>query len=212
VKSQPFRPQKIVPNAKLVALDFSVPNADTLTAPITTRISSDSSETKLPPPVTKKPRTKPSVDPASKPASGITRSKQVTALRRAIIGQESAGKFNIVNPHSGALGYGQVMPENVAPWSRVALGREVSEVEFLNNPDLQILIIDHKLSQYFNRSLQTTEGDEATAVKRVAATWYSGNPNLYISTRPQFYNGHIYPSIADYSQSVLQRYQQHLQD
>lgn len=100
------------------------------------------------------------------------------------------------------------MPANVAPWSRAALGRAVSTTEFLNDPDLQIQVIDHKLGQYFNRALQITGGDEATAVKRVAAIWYSGNPNLYTSTRSQFYKGHLYPSIAVYCQSVLQRYQQ----
>jgi hypothetical protein len=202
-------------DAKLIALDFSVPKVDSLPVPVATEISGETqpNNLKLTPSPAQKPSSKPSIAPTIKtPAPKLllaeTRSKQVTALRRAIIGQESAGKFNIVNPHSGALGYGQVMPENVAPWSRAALGREVSGAEFLNNPDLQLLVIDHKLGQYFNRALQITGGDEATAVKRVAAIWYSGNPNLYASTMPQFYNGHPYPSIADYSQSVLQRYQQ----
>jgi hypothetical protein len=202
-------------DTKLIALDFSVPKVDSLPTSVVTGVSGEAkpNNLKLTVPPTKKPSSKPSIAPTIKtPAPKLllaeTRSKQVTALRRAIIGQESAGKFNSVNPHSGALGYGQVMPENVAPWSRAALGREVSGAEFLNNPDLQLLVIDHKLSQYFNRALQITGGDEATAVKRVAAIWYSGNPNLHTSTMPQFYNGHPYPSIADYSQSVLQRYQQ----
>lgn len=206
VVNQPSRPQKIAGNAKLIALDFSVQNVEPFTAPIAVKVPNQPEPSKIKPTLPKMKK------PSSKPLIAKSRSKQVTALRRAIIGQESAGKYNIVNPHSGALGYGQVMPENVAPWSRAALGREVSGVEFLNNPELQILVIDHKLNQYFNRALKVTGGDEATAVKRVAASWYSGNPNLYTSTIPQFYNGHLYPSIADYSQSVLKRYQQHLQD
>lgn len=206
VDNQPSRPQKIAEPVQLITLDFSVPNVDNLTTPVTAEVPNKPEISKI------KPRLPKVKKPLSKPLVANSRSQQVKALRRAIIGQESAGKFNIVNPHSGALGYGQVMPENVAPWSRAALGREVSGVEFLNNPELQILVIDHKINQYFNRALTVTGGDEATAVKRVAASWYSGNPNLYTSTIPQFYNGHLYPSIADYSQSVLQRYQQHLQD
>jgi len=209
----------------LVALDFSVPEADTSPTPIATEFSGElaPSDLELIPPVVKTevpPPPKPSVQPPKTPAtktptstlpSGKTRSQRVTALRRAIIGQESGGKFYIVNPHSGALGYGQLMPANVAPWSRAALGRELSVNEFLNSPELQIKVIDHKLGQYLDRALQITGGNEATAVKRVAAIWYSGNPNLYTSTRPQFYKGYRYPSIASYSQSVLRRYQQQLQ-
>lgn len=206
VENQPSQTKRTAASIKLIALDFSVQKVDDLTTSVTSQVSSKPASSKI---KTTLPKLK---KPSSKPLVTNSRSKQVTALRRAIIGQESAGKYYIINPHSGALGYGQVMPENVAPWSRAALGREVSGVEFLNNPELQILVIDHKLNQYFDRALTVTRGDEATAVKRVAASWYSGNPNLYTSTIPQFYNGHLYPSIADYSQSVLQRYQQHIQD
>ena len=222
VENQPPPLQQNAGNPQLIALDFSVQKVDSLTTSVTAvyqKPEPSKIKPKLPAKVSKKPepsKIKPKLPnlkkPSSKPSVANSRSKQVTALRRAIIGQESAGKYYIVNPHSGALGYGQVMPENVAPWSRAALGREVSGVEFLNNPELQILVIDHKLNQYFNQALRVTGGDEATAVQRVAASWYSGNPNLYTSTVPQFYNGHLYPSIADYSQSVLQRYQQQIQD
>jgi hypothetical protein len=197
--------------AKLIALDFSVPTANSASTSVALKFPtrSEPSQLDLTPPPSKS-SSQPPLSSASKTPAAITKSKQVTALRRAIIGQESGGKFWIVNPHSGALGYGQLMPENVAPWSRAALGREVSRAEFLNNPDIQLKVIDHKLSQYLDQALQVTGGDRATAVKRVAATWYSGNPNLYTSTVPQFYNGYLYPSIAAYSESVLYRYQQQL--
>jgi hypothetical protein len=136
---------------------------------------------------------------------------KVTALRRAIIGQESGGKFNIVNPHSGALGYAQLMEYNVAPWTKAALGREVSTSEFLNSRDIQIKTIDHKIGQYLERELRVTGGNEEIAIRRVASTWYSGNPRLYTSTRTQYYNGHPYPSIAEYSSKVWTKYQAELQ-
>jgi hypothetical protein len=131
---------------------------------------------------------------------------QVLALRRAIIGQESGANFRAVNRHSGALGYGQIMPFNLPSWSQEALGREVGVDEFLNSPDLQIAIIDHRLSVYWFQSLAASQGDEDEAVMRVASWWYSGKPERFSSTAAQYTSGHEYPSIAKYSQSILSRY------
>ncbi|MBD0344171.1 MAG: hypothetical protein ICV63_04950 [Coleofasciculus sp. Co-bin14] len=36
---------------------------------------------------------------------------------------------------------------------------------------------------------------------------YSGNLNLWNNTLPQYYNGRPYPSIANYTASIWQRYQ-----
>jgi hypothetical protein len=136
----------------------------------------------------------------------IAASNEITALRRAIIGQESGDNFRAVNPHSGALGYGQVMPENVPSWTKEALGRSLSTDEFLNNPDAQLKTIDHKLSQYFKGAIQKANGDEAIAVRRVASAWYSGQGDLWNDTTPQSYNGASYPSISEYTGSVFQKY------
>lgn len=133
---------------------------------------------------------------------------EVASLRQAIIGQESGANFQAVNPHSGALGYGQVMPENIPSWSKEALGYSVSKKQFLSSPELQLKIIEHKLNQYWQRALVEGGGTQEIAVRRVAAHWYSGNPSLYTSSRPQFYNGHRYPSIAHYSHQVLAKYYQ----
>ncbi|BAU14562.1 hypothetical protein LEP3755_51110 [Leptolyngbya sp. NIES-3755] len=132
---------------------------------------------------------------------------EVILIRQAIIGQESGANFKAVNRHSGALGYAQVMPENLPQWSREALGYVVSRKDFLSRPELQIAIVDFKLNQYWQRSIVASNGDVAIAIQRVAAWWYSGKPEKYTNTRQQYYNGHRYPSIADYSQSILRRYQ-----
>ena len=132
---------------------------------------------------------------------------EVLLIRQAIIGQESGANFRAINRHSGALGYAQVMPENLPSWSREALGFAVSKQDFLARPDLQIAIVDFKLNQYWQRSWAVSNGNVAVAIQRVAAWWYSGKPEKYTSTTTQFYNGHRYPSIAAYSQAVLQRYQ-----
>jgi hypothetical protein len=149
-------------------------------------------------------------DTASRHQQYVTLSDHLVALRRAIIGQESAANFRAVNPHSGALGYGQVMPANIPSWTREALGYSVSSADFLNNPDIQIQVIDHKLNQYWQDAWNASNGDVAIAVRQVASRWYSGNPLYYASTTPQFYGGRRYPSIAEYSYSILNRYSSHI--
>ena len=132
----------------------------------------------------------------------------VVALRRAIIGQESGANFRAVNPHSGALGYGQVMPANIPSWTREALGHSITSSQFLDSPELQLRVIDHKLNEYWQDALIAANGDEAIAVRRVASHWYSGKPYRYNSTQVQYRSGHRYPSVAEYTLQVLHRYEQ----
>lgn len=201
VTNQLSRPPKITNNAKLIALDFTVQKLETLTAPAVDDIP------RQPKPTNNKPTLPRAKKLTSKPLIANNRSKQVTAIRRAIIGQESAGKFWLINPDSGALGYGQLMQENVAPWTKSALGRALTVDEFLNNPELQIKTIDHKLDQYLQRELISTGGiNEEVAIRRVAAAWYSGNPKLWNDTSFQYSNGRRYPSIENYTGSVWRRY------
>ena len=61
---------------------------------------------------------------------------------------------------------------------------------------------------YLQQAMQESHGNKEQAVLMVASRWYSGDPYLYQSTQPQFYNGQTYPSIADYSQTVLQNWKQ----
>ncbi|MBD2020551.1 lytic transglycosylase domain-containing protein [Leptolyngbya sp. FACHB-36] len=132
---------------------------------------------------------------------------EVQAMLRAIVAKESSGNHRAVNPHSGALGFGQIMPELLRPWSREALGRAVSRSEFLNSPSLQVQIIAYRLNRYWQSASASSNGDESIAVRKVASLWYSGRANLFNSTTPQYYRGHRYPSIADYTLNVWRRYQ-----
>ncbi|HEY9737560.1 MAG TPA: peptidoglycan DD-metalloendopeptidase family protein [Trichocoleus sp.] len=136
---------------------------------------------------------------------GKIENAKLNALRQAIVGQESGGNFRAINPHSGALGYGQIMPENLPSWSRAALGREVGAAEFLNSPELQIAIINHKLGEYLQEEL-ASGADYDTAIRRVASRWYSGQGHLYDDPTPQFYGAGSYPSIRDYTLSILEKY------
>lgn len=75
-----------------------------------------------------------------------------SSYRDAIASIESGGDYGAVGPtHSKmgrALGKYQVMEANIGPWSREALGREVSPDEFLANPQIQDAVFDHKFQGY----------------------------------------------------------------
>ncbi|MDJ0903723.1 MAG: hypothetical protein QNJ55_33530 [Xenococcus sp. MO_188.B8] len=90
------------------------------------------------------------------------------------------------------------MPANVASWTKEALGKSLTPQQFLNDAQAQIKTIDFKLNQYFQGELGKGF-DIDTAVRRVASTWYSGQPNLYNDTRPQTYGAGSYPSIDSYT-------------
>ncbi|MEM9271524.1 MAG: tape measure protein [Cyanobacteria bacterium P01_F01_bin.143] len=130
----------------------------------------------------------------------------LTALRRAIFSQESGADFTQVNPDSGALGYGQVMPSNVPSWTTAALGHALTPDEFLANPEAQIKTIDYKLNEYLQRELKATGNNLDLAIRRVASAWYSGQAKLYDDNRPQTYNGRAYPSIRTYTYEVLEKF------
>ena len=111
----------------------------------------------------------------------LNQDQKITALMRAIIGQESAGKFNATNRHSGALGYGQVMPENVPSWTQEALGYPLTPTEFLKSPKLQLKTIKFKLAQAIASQTQPGRTQEEI-MRRVASIWYSGQAKLWDHT------------------------------
>ncbi len=145
------------------------------------------------------------------PAQVLPPTPSMVALGRAIVEKESLANSQSQNPHSGALGLAQIMPANLSQWSQDILGYRLTPDEFLNSPYLQLKIIDYKLSEYWQEALAESEQNEELAVLKVASYWYSGNPNLYNSTEPQWYRGtdsklHRYPSVAQYSNSILKKY------
>lgn len=138
----------------------------------------------------------------------------IPALKESIIGQESGGNPSAVNADSGALGLGQIMPENLAGdgqgWDWDALGRDVSPAEFLADPKLQDEIIEHQLSAI--ALSQSTDSTGATRnpeeiAKRSAAVWYSGRPEYCSSTGGEVFGAGAYPSGAEYCASIGEKYQ-----
>lgn len=153
------------------------------------------------------------------PAAALS---NIDILRNAIISQESNADSKIVNKDSGALGLGQVMPENLAPigedgeeihqsgWDYEALGEDLTAEEFLADGDKQTRIINHQLYSLYQQQLNEGHSPDE-AIKRTAAAWYSGNPDKANDPAPQPWKdsetGEVtdYPSVKDYSDQVLKR-------
>jgi cell wall-associated NlpC family hydrolase len=108
----------------------------------------------------------------------------------AIAVQESGGNYSAVNGSSGALGKYQIMPANIGPWSQRYMGQRWTPGQFLNDPRKQDALARAVLQDYFNRY----------GARGAASAWYSGQPQLHNSYRPQAGG---YPSIGAYVDQVL---------
>lgn len=89
----------------------------------------------------------------------------------AIAAKESGGRYDAVGPTHAklgrALGKYQVMEANVAPWTREALGRELSAQEFLADPQAQDAVFKHRFGKYV---AETGSPEDA------ASMWFTGRP------------------------------------
>jgi murein DD-endopeptidase MepM/ murein hydrolase activator NlpD len=136
----------------------------------------------------------------------------VTRYINAISGQESGHDYSAINAgggedSSGALGRYQFMPATMRSVAQNCPGinRIPSTTEFLNTPALQDQImrchVQGKLA-----AVQKKTSDPKTQCRMMASIHYSGNANLWNSTKRQFYGGREYPSIAQYTASVCKNF------
>jgi hypothetical protein len=109
-------------------------------------------------------------DDASRIGGGGDMSKYREAI--ASIESKGSGDYAAIGPThqklGRALGRYQVMEANIGPWSRAALGREVTPEEFLANPQIQDAVFDHRFGQYVQR-----HGPEAAA-----QAWFAGEGGI----------------------------------
>ncbi len=127
----------------------------------------------------------------------------LNALISSIVSQESNGNHSLRHPVSGALGMGQVLPSNLPEWTTETFGQEVSPEQFLASRDIQYFVIRQKLLQYYFRGIKASGGDLYTAIRRVAAQWYSGQPDAIDSVKPVATG----PTVQKYSFDILGRFQ-----
>jgi hypothetical protein len=127
----------------------------------------------------------------------------LNALVSSIVSQESSGNYSLKHPVSGALGMGQVLPSNLPEWTTETFGREVTPDQFLASQDIQYYVIRQKLLQYYLRGIKASGGDLYIATRRVAAQWYSGQPEAIDSVKPVATG----PSVQKYTFDILGRFQ-----
>ena len=138
--------------------------------------------------------------------SSISGQIDTTKAFNALVGKESGGNYQALNTAgSGATGLGQVMPANIGPWTKEVLGRAMTQSEFRNNKAAQIRVVTYKFNQAIKSQLDA--GFSPTeSLRRAAAIWYSGDAKLVNSTKKEYYNGVAYPSIKEYADDILRRY------
>lgn len=119
-------------------------------------------------------------------------------LMSAIKQQESNNNYGAVNKDSGAAGAYQIMPFNLSfgggSWDKQALGRSVSQSEYMSNPGIQDAIAKWQLGNYLKKY----------GAAGAAVAWYGGPgsvKNMYSKTTQT--GG--YPSLYAYWTSVLSK-------
>lgn len=117
------------------------------------------------------------------------------ALYWAIATQESGGNYyaygqwlNMSYGRDRAYGKYQVMGANIPSWTRQYYGRTLTPEQFRNNKQAQEAVARGRLKSYY----------KSYGFRGAASAWYSGNPNLHMSTRAQTGG----PSIKGYVDSV----------
>lgn len=111
---------------------------------------------------------------------------------RAIAEQESGARYNAVGVWvRGDRAYGkyQVMGANIPSWTKQYLGKSLTPQQFLNNPSAQEKVARGRLLSYWKKY----------GARGAASAWYSGNPDLHMSTKSQTGG----PSIKTYVDQVL---------
>jgi len=109
--------------------------------------------------------------------------KYAAAIRKI----ESTGRYGITaNAGRGrtALGAYQILDTNLAAWSRAALGRSVSQDEFLRSPSLQDQVFHHRFGHYVRKygphgAARAWLGGEGAARGGEGADRFGSTPSSY---------------------------------
>lgn len=114
-------------------------------------------------------------------------SDELTTAREALGQVESGGNYKAKGPvvkkgaYKGqyAVGKYQVMQGNISPWTKAALGKSLTEAEFLANENAQDAVVEYQLSK--SHSKYGTWED-------AASVWFSGRPMKKAGNASDGYN------------------------
>lgn len=130
--------------------------------------------------------------------------EDLSAAREAIAAVESrgSGDYAAVGPvvekgmYAGQRAYGryQVMEGNIGPWTKEALGREMTREEFMADPKAQDAVVEFQLRKSFQ---QFGTYDDAASV------WFSGQPASRSQNRSDGFT-----SAPDYIRKFRRNFQQ----
>lgn len=121
-------------------------------------------------------------------ASG-SNTQQVDPYAKSISNIESGGRYDIIGPATRdgdrAIGKYQVMGKNVGPWTKEALGQELTPEQFASSPEAQEAVFKHKFGSYVSKY-----GPEGAA-----RAWFAGEGGMNDMGRKDV----LGTSVADYA-------------
>ena len=129
----------------------------------------------------------------------VTGADGIDNFMRALGGQESGGNYDATNNDAGLmLGKYQISDDNWSKWAQDA----GLPADAPLTPENQERVARHKMLEYYNKFGNWRD---------VAIAWYGGEKAVGYSeeakNRPQYANGNEYPSINEYADSVMSRFQ-----
>ncbi|MGC9527247.1 MAG: hypothetical protein ACP5D7_17075 [Limnospira sp.] len=127
------------------------------------------------------------------PAFAQVSDAQVRALVEAL--RRAAPQTGTAN--DGLYSDWQIKPENIPRWSRLCIGEELTPAQFEADEARARQVLGCVMEDILEEEYANSGNDETVAVRRAAAWWMTGDPNQYNA-----------PQTADYTQQVLQYYQQ----
>ncbi len=134
-------------------------------------------------------------------------------LLKAIGFQESGGgdyqayNADAYGPSNPALGKYQILWTTALDWSRRAgMDPPVSKQAFRNDPEYQESLARWAMGEYVRQAMAASGNNPRIAIRMAAAMWYGGAGAINSYDRPTKETGGRYPSMREYTTSVLNHY------
>jgi hypothetical protein len=149
--------------------------------------------TPTPSPTSNQPPAKPPVTAAVATNSAKISDTHVGALVEAL--RRAAPQTGISD--DGLYSEWQVKPDNISPWSKQCINRELTPTQFEGSPVTARSILVCVMRDVLRDEFQASGNNEAVAVQRAASWWMTGDPTRYNSTE-----------TGPYTEKVLGFYQE----